>query len=119
MQIPNTLAETVTYATRSRVCDLGYLREAYYHDNQVSFRCAAEPVTAYLAKDGKLDDTLGRKCLCNALLSAVDLGQVQRFGYLEPALLTNGDDLILMNDFLGLYGTQYTARDVMGWLLDR
>lgn len=39
------------WATRERVCDLGYLRVAYRRaDGRIGFRCAAEPVEQYLAK---------------------------------------------------------------------
>ena len=56
------------YEQRKRVCDLGYLREPYATgENKIGYRCSAEPVENYLAKGGKIEDTVGRKCLCNSL----------------------------------------------------
>lgn len=58
--------------TRERVCDLGYLREAYVGpDGRIGYRCAGEPEAAYLKKGGKPENTEGRQCLCNALLAAM------------------------------------------------
>ncbi len=47
---------------------LGYLREPYAAgDDQIGYRCSAEPVENYVAKGGKIEETVGRKCLCNTL----------------------------------------------------
>src|SRR5664280_982602 len=41
-------------AARTRVCDLGYLREPYTSsEGNIGYRCAAEPVANYVAKGGK------------------------------------------------------------------
>src|SRR5690606_29930626 len=78
---PGTLSERATYEARTRVCDLGYLREAYEReDGEVGYRCPSEPVDDYVAKGGKVEDTVGRKCLCNALTADVGLAQVQKNG---------------------------------------
>ncbi len=117
VEVPNTLSENTVFATRARVCDLGYLREAYrLEDGSIGFRCASEPVTTYLKKGGKLEDTIGRKCLCNALMASADYPQT-RGKSLEPALVTSGDELLHMNDFLKQYGANYTATDVVQYLL--
>jgi NAD(P)H-dependent flavin oxidoreductase YrpB (nitropropane dioxygenase family) len=117
--VPGTLSEKDVYATRARMCDLGYLREAYLDDaGDIGFRCAAEPVDTYRAKGGKLEDTVGRKCLCNSLLASIGMPQVQRGAQLEPALVTSGDDLASMGAFLERFGTAYSARDVVTYLLD-
>jgi NAD(P)H-dependent flavin oxidoreductase YrpB (nitropropane dioxygenase family) len=116
--LPGSLSEEDVYQARERVCDLGYLREAYQKpDGSIGFRCAAEPVETYLAKGGKLEDTQGRKCLCNSLLSDVGMGQVQRGGALEPVLVTSGDDLLTLGDFLIQDTSGYTARGVLEYLL--
>ena len=52
----------------------------------------AEPVAAYVAKGGAVADTVGRKCVCNALMANIGLGQV-RGRSVEPGLVTAGDDL--------------------------
>ena len=117
VNLPGSLADDAVYQARDRVCDLGYLREAYQKsDGGIGFRCAAEPVETFIAKGGKPEDTLGRKCLCNALTSDVGLGQV-RHGTLEPALVTSGDDLVMLGDFLEQDTGGYTAKGVVEYLL--
>ena len=57
---------------RTRVCDLGLLRESYATpDGKIGYRCSAEPVANYVAKGGKVEETVGRKCLCNALMANI------------------------------------------------
>jgi NAD(P)H-dependent flavin oxidoreductase YrpB (nitropropane dioxygenase family) len=117
VNLPGSLADEAVYQARERICDLGYLREAYQKtDGGIGFRCAAEPVETYTAKGGKLEDTLRRKCLCNALTSDVGMGQI-RDGNLEPALVTSGDDLALLSDFLEQDTSGYTAKGVIDYLL--
>lgn len=102
---------------RSRLCDLGYLRTAYRaSDGRIGYRCPAEPVEAYLEKGGKLEDTIGRRCLCNALTADVGLAQLRRDGREEPPLLTSGDDLVTMAHFLN-GRTHYAAAEVVAYLL--
>ena len=82
------------YQERKRVCDLGYLREPYAApDGKIGYRCAAEPVDNYVAKGGKIEDTVGRKCLCNALMANMGHAQTRKDEAVEPALVTVGDDL--------------------------
>jgi NAD(P)H-dependent flavin oxidoreductase YrpB (nitropropane dioxygenase family) len=103
--------------TRERVCDLGYLRVAYRRlDGHIGFRCPAEPVEAYVAKGGAIDDTVGRRCLCNALTANIDLGQLRPSGTDEKPLLTSGDDLVGMAAFLQ-GRARYSAADVIDYLV--
>ncbi|MDQ3264629.1 MAG: nitronate monooxygenase [Myxococcota bacterium] len=107
---------TVT-AERTRVCDLGYLRTAYRKpDGKIGYRCPGEPVDTYLAKGGALEDTVGRQCLCNALLANVGHGQVREDGTVEAPLLTSGDDLKSLRHFLG-NRDDYSVADVLRFLL--
>ena len=104
------------HVTRVRKCDLGYLRIPYRSaDGRIDYRCAAEPVEDYLRKGGLEADTVGRRCLCNAL--EANIGQPQpREEWDEPPLLTSGDDLIAIAEFLN--GREsYTADDVIDYLL--
>jgi NAD(P)H-dependent flavin oxidoreductase YrpB (nitropropane dioxygenase family) len=118
VNVPNTLSESTIFETRARICDLGYLREAYrLEDGNVGYRCASEPVITYLKKGGQLEDTIGRKCLCNSLMASADYPQTRGVN-LEPALVTSGDELLHMNDFLERYGMYYTATDVVQYLTD-
>ncbi len=101
---------------RERVCDLGYLRVAYADaDGTIGYRCSGEPVETYVAKGGKREDTVGRRCLCNSLMATIGLGQVRSSGALEPPLVTSGDDLMLIADFLR-GRTRYSAADVISYL---
>jgi NAD(P)H-dependent flavin oxidoreductase YrpB (nitropropane dioxygenase family) len=104
-------------ADRERICDLGYLRVLYRTpDGRVGYRCAAEPVEDYVRKGGKLEETEGRQCLCNALLANIGLPQVRPDGRVEPPLLTSGDDLRSIARFLQ-GRTRYTAAEVIHYLL--
>ena len=99
------------------MCDLGYLREAYRTEaGGVGFRCAAEPVSAYLAKGGSIESTRGRKCVCNALVANIVLGQ-RRGNGVEAGLVTCGDDLSGLTRFMKGKGTEYTAADVIAHLM--
>jgi nitronate monooxygenase len=102
---------------RERVCDLGYLRVAYRTPGaKIRYRCPGEPVEAYVRKGGHLEDTVGRRCLCNGLTAAIGLGQVRPNGDVEPPLVTSGDDLQIIGQFLQ-GKTRYSAQDVVNWLL--
>ncbi|MBL4590935.1 MAG: nitronate monooxygenase [Phycisphaerales bacterium] len=118
LQMENTHSDQESYEQRTRICDLGYLRHAYKKDNgKVGWRCPSEPVDDYLAKGGKLEDTVGRKCVCNGLLANIDLGQVQKDGSLEKALVTCGDDVADIARFLKPGASSYSALDVIEYLL--
>jgi nitronate monooxygenase len=105
-------------AARTRVCDLGYLREPYaMPDGKIGYRCSAEPVANYLAKGGKVEETVGRKCLCNSLMANIGHQQTRKDGYVEPALVTIGDDLNTVAQFLAPGQTSYGVADVIASLL--
>jgi NAD(P)H-dependent flavin oxidoreductase YrpB (nitropropane dioxygenase family) len=104
---------------RARICDLGYLRTAYRcEDGSIGHRCPSEPVDAYLKKGGAVEDTVGRRCLCNALLANIGQSQVREEGRVEPPILTSGDDLKRLGTFLR-GRDRYSARDVLDYLLSR
>jgi nitronate monooxygenase len=104
---------------RTRVCDIGLLRESYAKpDGKIGYRCSAEPVANYVAKGGKVEDTVGRKCLCNALLANIGHAQARKGDLMEePALVTVGDDLNTVAQFLAPGQTSYGAADVIASLL--
>lgn len=117
-QLQGTGSEAAVYQARKPVCDMGYLREPYaIGDGRIGYRCAAEPVASYVAKDGKLEETLGRKCLCNALLANVGFPQLRHDGSIEPPLVTVGDDINSIARFLAGGKQSYSAADVVGSLL--
>ncbi len=104
-------------ATRQRICDLGYLRIAYRKTTGgLGYRCPAEPVDAYVAKGGTVEETEGRRCLCNALLANIGHAQVRTRWDDEQPLLTSGDDLMAMAPFLN-GRTHYGAGEVLDYLM--
>lgn len=104
-------------AARERRCDLGGLRVAYVQpDGKIGYRCPGEPVAAYVRKGGKMEDTVGRRCLCNTLTAAVGLGQLRAGGIPERPMVTSGDDLRTIGEFLA-GRTHYSAGDVLDYLL--
>jgi nitronate monooxygenase len=103
---------------RTRVCDIGLLRESYVQPNgNIGYRCSAEPVANFVAKGGKIEETVGRKCLCNALMANIGYQQTRKDGSLEPPLVTIGDDLNTVAQFLAPGRTSYSAADVVRELL--
>jgi len=104
---------------RERVCDLGYLRVAFKTpEGKVEYRCCAEPEDTYVKKGGKLEDTVGRACLCNGLLAVIGHPQVRDGGVVEPPIVTSGDDLGTIAGFLNCRSS-YTAADVVAYLTSR
>ena len=102
---------------RERICDLGYLRVPYRTaSGGIGYRCPSEPVATYVAKGGDAADTVGRQCLCNALMATIGHAQPRAGGRREPPLVTGGDDLKHLGDFLN-GRTRYSAGDVVDWML--
>jgi nitronate monooxygenase len=117
-QLRGTNSEAKVYTERPRVCDLGFLREAYRTaDGGIGYRCAGEPVTVYVSKGGDVADTVGRKCVCNGLLANIGYQQVRNGKREEHGLITAGDDLYSVKQFLKLGRTDYSAADVVARLL--
>ncbi len=109
--------DPVRAVERERICDIGYLRVAYRTgDGRLAYRCASEPVETYVKKGGRLEDTEGRLCLCNALLSVIGHPQSRENGFVEPPLITSGDDLAGIGAFLR-GRDRYSAADVLRYLL--
>ncbi|MFB3788263.1 MAG: nitronate monooxygenase [bacterium] len=112
--LEDSLTNPEVYERRPRVCDVGYLRTPYKAgDGRAHYRCPSEPVEDYLRKSGQIEDTAGRKCLCNSLLANIGLGQVQRSGYVEKPLVTTGQELSLVQRFLQNGKLTYSAAEVV------
>jgi nitronate monooxygenase len=119
-QLEGTTSEPKIYEARIRTCDLGYLREPYVvGDGEIGYRCSAEPVDNYAAKGGKIEETAGRKCLCNTLMANIGHAQTRRDGSDEPALITVGDDLNTIAQFIAPGQESYGAADVVARLLSQ
>jgi nitronate monooxygenase len=118
VELEGTLSDRTRYEKRQRVCDLGYLRQAYRTESgTIGWRCSAEPVDDFVRKGGTAEDTQGRKCLCNALLGNIGLGQIVADGSPEKPLVTSGDDVVSIARFLPPDELSYSAQDVIDQLL--
>jgi len=119
LSLLGSLSDSAAYQLRKRRCDLGFLRQAFKKaDGTIGWRCPGEPVSAYLQKGGKEEDTVGRKCVCNGLMVNVGLGQIRADGSRELPLVTCGDDVENLAQFLRTPGVlSYSARDVVNYLL--
>jgi nitronate monooxygenase len=116
--LKDTASEQSVYEARPRICDLGYLREAYRTPSgTIDYRCASEPVSIFVAKGGTAEDAAGRKCLCNALMANIGHAQIRQGKHTEQGLVTSGDDLTEIARFLPPGATSYTAADVVAKLL--
>ena len=117
-EIQGTLSDPALYQQRRRICDLGYLRHLYRRaDGTIGYRCPSEPLDQYLRKGGTAAQTVGRKCICNGLPANVGLGQVRAGGGSELPLVTAGDDLARLAQFLAPGYDSYSAADVLRYLL--
>jgi nitronate monooxygenase len=118
LQLEGTLSDKAVYQRRRRKCDLGFLRQHYRRpDGTIGWRCPGEPVRAYVRKAGEVADTVGRKCICNALLANVGLGQVRATSECERPLVTCGDDAVSIAQFARPGADTYAAVDVIATLL--
>ncbi len=118
VQLENTNSEKEVYLARPRICDLGYLREAYRTaEGAINYRCSAEPVSIYVSKEGKLENTVGRKCLCNSLMANIGHAQIRCGKHTEKGLVTAGDDITGVGRFLPPDASTYGAADVIAKLL--
>jgi len=118
VQLEGTMSSQDVYEGRRRVCDLGYLREAYRApDGAIGYRCPSEPVHAYVSKGGDINETVGRKCVCNGLMANAGHPQVRGTSE-ERGIITAGDDLATIARFLAPGKTTYRAAEVVAALLD-
>ena len=129
------LSSKEKYENRPRVCNLGYLRHAYQDDKgRIGYRCAAEPVEDWIKKGGDISATVGRKCLCNALMADAGYPQISPFKpnnakeemaakYIEEGLVTAGDDVnscrkwVKRDEETGKWG--YPADAVIDYLVEQ
>jgi NAD(P)H-dependent flavin oxidoreductase YrpB (nitropropane dioxygenase family) len=118
VQVDGTLSDPAIYGVRDRICDIGYLRHLVRgEDGDVIYRCPAAPIEGYVRNGGALEDTVGRQCLCNSLGAAAGFAQTRRQAtYTEPVLITSGDDVVHLGQYLPEGATHYSARDVLEYL---
>jgi nitronate monooxygenase len=117
-ELEGSLSDPAVYQQRKRICDLGALRQPYRRpDGKIGYRCPAEPVAAYVAKGGREEDTVGRKCLCNALIANVGMPQRLSDGSTEKCLITLGDHVKEVGQFCSAGHVDFSAADVIRVLL--
>ena len=110
--LPGTLADEHVYAARPRLCNQGVLRTLYEKpDGTLGYRCPGEPVDAFVKKQGHAEDAEGVRCLCNGLLSTVDLDDGD-----EPPIVTLGDDVAFLRAVMADGGASYDAAQALRYL---
>jgi len=109
-QSQDTLTNPDLYNKRKRVCDLGYLIELY--DRKGATRCPSENISSYIKKGGFEKDTINKVCLCNGLPATVGLGSPG-----EMPIVTAGSDLSLVKILVTKYGLNYSAKNVIDYIL--
>ena len=116
--IEGSLSDPDVYNKRIRNCAYGYLGHAHQNRNgKIQFSCPAEPVNAYVRKGGKIEDTVGKVCLCSALAAAVGQGRPG-----EPIIITFGKNVEpvkkLMENSINPDGS-YSAEDVIRFIFSK
>ena len=120
LELAGTLSDHELYAKRTRICDLGYLRQPYRKDDgTLGYRCPSEPVDDFVRKGGNLSDTENRKCVCNGLMATIGLEQTRSDRDVELALVTAGNDVADIARFLKPNRNSYTAADVIEFLIPK
>ena len=109
-QVQGTISDKTVYENRKRICDICLLQATYVMKNgSLGYRCPGESVKDFVAKGGRAQNTKGRVCLCNALFSAAGFPQVHADGYVEPPIITLGEDTASARELLSeLSGGQET-----------
>ena len=118
LHISQSLTDLNVYEKRARFCDLGYLRSIYIKkDGTVGYKCDSGPIKEINLLCSSKND--GKKCLCNALLANIGLGQSRKDGSTEPPLITAGDSILQLKPMLlKLNGEMYSAADVVDFILN-
>lgn len=113
--LDGTISEQDIYKARQRVCNCGALMSLYEKsDGTIGYRCEAEPVDVYVWKGGNIEDTVGRGCLCNGLLSNAGhpCGN-------ELPVLTLGDDVSFLKEVMDDPYDSYNVSDAINYLLGK
>jgi nitronate monooxygenase len=119
IDLNNDLTSVHGCKARHRICDLGLLQQFVCDENaEIVYRCPGEPLESYLRKGGAEADTHGKMCLCNGLLATIGLGQVRETGR-ELPILTAGEDFSTVKAIAGHLRREYSAGDVIDYLLSR
>lgn len=111
-ELDGTVSDIDVYEMRPRICNRHGLSMPHELLNgAIVYRCAAEPLEQYLLKGGKPEDAVGRRCLCNGLITTAGLGDAQ-----EPAIVTLGDDLSFLRHLVHREDGTYTVTEALNYL---
>jgi nitronate monooxygenase len=117
VRLEKTMSDPDILEERPRLCDIGLLRKPFVNDDGIiEFLCPAEPEAQYIEKGGKLEDTVGRSCLCNNLIATAGFPQQRKDGYLEAPLVTAGNGLEAIGRLFKPHQRNYTPKDVLDYL---
>lgn len=117
VSLPGTTAMPDVFAARPKLCDMGYLREPIQTKNgEIRYRCPSEPETPYLKKEGTMEETVGRKCLCNGLFANIGLGQHRRDGYDEAPIVTLGSDVAGCRELIKEFPSGWSAATAVDFI---
>lgn len=120
VQLSGTQSDARANSSRTRLCDLGYLRHAFRKpDGTVGYRCPAEPVEDYIRKGGLAAEAEGRQCVCNGLVATIGLAQIHPKGEADLPLITAGNDVAHIANFLRTGRDTYSAAEVVDTLLGK
>jgi len=108
-----TISVVFIYESRTRICNKGGLVSLYEkEDGTIGYRCSAEPFDKFIAKGGKLEEAIGKGCLCNGLFSTVGMNSD-----IEPPIVTIGDDVSFLRKLMANENSSYTAKDAIEYLI--
>jgi NAD(P)H-dependent flavin oxidoreductase YrpB (nitropropane dioxygenase family) len=120
VQLAGTASDAAKNAERTRLCDLGYLRHVYRRqDGTLGYRCPAEPAADYIRKGGAASETEGRQCVCNGLTATIGLAQFRPGEESDLPLITAGNEVAHIAEFLKPGRDSYSAAEVISRLLEK
>lgn len=115
VQMLGTISEQAIFKSRTRICNRkGLIVPHQMQSGRIVYRCSAEPIADYEAKEGRREDAENSACLCNALLTTTRLGDV-----VEPAIITLGDRVSFLDHLTKGPEDSYTAAQALDYLLGR
>jgi NAD(P)H-dependent flavin oxidoreductase YrpB (nitropropane dioxygenase family) len=115
--VEGTQSDLAIRKARPRLCDLGYLRDAYKNaEGEIRYRCPSEPIPTFIKKGGTEAETENRACLCNGLMANIGLEQHRITNYVEEQFVTLGSDLIGPAEIIKLHPDGWTAAQALEYL---
>ena len=114
--IPGTLADKNVMEERPLVCNQGALVTPFEKpDGSIGYRCPSEATAPFLVKGGRLEETEGRGCVCNGLLSTCGMNSDPN----EPAVVTLGDNCDFLRLLMKDENDFYNVADAIKYLLSQ